>query len=463
MAQAAVIGFGEKGPGAAPWQRAHDELVRLAATRAGLDYEEGRWLLRAERAGAHLRLGYASFREYAERLFGYSPRLVQEKLRVATALEELPLLSAELEHGGLSFSAVRELSRVATTGTEREWLEAARGRSIRELEELVSGHLPGSLPGDLPDPGVRRHVLRLEVSGDVLATFREAMAKVRREAGEPLDDDAAVLLLCRQALAGPRDEGRSSYQVALTVCEHCRRGMQQGRGELVEVPVEVVEMAACDGQDVGHVERAHVSASSEGSNTGARNKNVHASAGNHSANVGAGDHSACNEDVHVGASHGSASLARAKQTIPPALRRRVTRRDGGRCQVPGCRHAVFTDVHHLRARSEGGENRLENLVTLCSAHHRAIHRGELVIAGTPSERLVFRHADGTPYGAFLAPSRAELGAKAQRALMQLGYRETEARGALAQVPTRSDESLERLVRLALSELASGFGSGERRG
>jgi hypothetical protein len=395
---------GSRGSDAAPWRRAHEELVRLAKTRAGLDFEEGRWLLRAERARAHVRLGYGSFREYAERLFGYSPRLVQEKLRVAAALEELPLLSGALEHGTVSFSAVRELSRVATTATEGAWLEAAGGKSVRELEELVSGQKPGSLPGDLPDEGARRHVLRLEVSGEVLATFREAMAKVRREAGEALDDDAAVLLLCRQTLGGPRDDGRASYQVALTVCEHCRRGMQQGRGELVEVPREIVEMAACYGQDVGQVDGAHVGAK------------------------------------------------RATQAVAPALRRKVTRRDEGRCRVPGCRHAVFTDVHHLRLRSEGGESTLENLVTLCPAHHRAIHRGELVVDGESSDGLDFRHADGTPYGELPSPAAADLRAKAYRALTAMGYRETEAKRALARVPESASGTLEQLVRMALREL-----------
>jgi hypothetical protein len=422
MTQAAVIGFGEeRRRDAALWRRAHEELVRLAATRAGLDYEEGRWLLRAERAGAHLRLGYGSFREYAERLFGYSARLVQEKLRVAEALEGLPLLAGTLEQGKLSFSVVRELSRVAAGATERAWLEAARGKTAREVEELVSGHVPGSLPSDAPEPGAKRHVLRLEVSGEVLATFRDAMAKVRKEAGEALDDDAAVLLLCRQVLAGPRDEGRASYQVALTVCEHCRRGMQQGRGELVEVPEEIVEMAACDGQDVGHAERAHVGANDVG-----RPK-------------------------------------RATQTIPPALRRQVMRRDGARCRVPGCRHAVFTDVHHLRLRSEDGENTIENLVTLCSAHHRAIHRGELVVEGVPSAGLLFRHADGTPYGAAPSPRDAELRAKAYRALTSMGYREAEAKRALAEVPGNSNGSLELIVRRALGELASDSGRLERVG
>jgi len=438
MSEAAVAGLGEelgkelgeeRAWGAtALWHRAHEELVRLAATRAGLDYEEGRWLLRAERSGVHLRLGYGSFREYVERLFGYSPRLVQEKFRVADALEGLPLLSAELERGRLSFSAVRELTRVATRATERAWLEAARGLSIREIEGLVSGQKPGNLPEDAPDSGAKRHVLRLDVSGEALATFREAMAKMRREAGEALDDDAAVLLLCRRALEGPRDDGRSSYQVALTVCEHCRRGMQQGRGELVEVSSEIVEMAECDGQKVGHVgetEQAHVGET---------------------------------EQAHVGA-----ALPRAKQTIPPALRRRVKRRDGGRCRVPGCQQAVFVDVHHLQPRAEGGKDTLENLVTLCSAHHRAIHRGQLFVEALSSGGLAFQHADGTPYGILAASRSAELLAKAFRALTRLGYRETETKRALARVPESSTMSLEQLIRLALRELAAGsegpYGSG----
>jgi len=422
MSEAAGAGFGEERAWGttALWHRAHEELVRLAATRAGLDYEEGRWLLRAERSGVHLRLGYGSFREYVERLFGYSPRLVHEKLRVADALEGLPLLSAELERGKMSFSAVRELSRVATRATEQAWLEAARGRSMREIEGLVSGHKPGNLPEDAPDAAAKRHVLRLEVSGEALATFREAMARMRREAGEALDDDAAVLLLCRQALEGPRDDGRSSYQVALTVCEHCRRGMQQGRGELVEVSAEIVEMAECDGQNVGHVgetEHAHVGETGH-------------------ADVGA-------------------RLPRAKQTIPPALRRRVKRRDGGRCRVPGCRCATFVDVHHLELRAEGGGNTLENLVTLCTAHHRAIHRGELVVEGSASGVLTFRHADGTPHGALPAPHSAESLANAFRALTLMGFRETETKRALARVPESSTASLEQLMRRTLRELVPG--------
>ena len=82
MSAATVVGF-DGIHDFVSWRRAHEELVRLSAKRAGLDFDEGRWLLRAFRSGAHVELGYGSFHEYTERLFGYGPRLTQEKLRVA--------------------------------------------------------------------------------------------------------------------------------------------------------------------------------------------------------------------------------------------------------------------------------------------------------------------------------------------------------------------------------------------
>jgi hypothetical protein len=38
-------------------------------------------------------------------------------------------------------------------------------------------------------------------------------------------------------------------------------------------------------------------------------------------------------------------------------------------------------------------------VLLCSSHHERHHEGALAIEGSPSTGLVFRHANGTIYGA----------------------------------------------------------------
>jgi hypothetical protein len=385
------------------WRELHERLVTLARAKASLDFEVALELLAARRSGVHARLGYGSFVEYVERLFGYGGRVTQDKLRVAEALEALPALSEALKTGSASWSIVRELTRVATPETEREWLEAARGRTVREVEKLVSGHVVGSRPSDKPDPRIERHILRFEVSGEALATFREALAQLRRDAGEPLDDDAALLLLARKVLGGPGDDGRASYQVALTVCEHCRQGIQHGGGEPVVVAPEIVEMADCDEQCLGHL------------------------------------------DAHVGA-----DIERASQDTPPAIRRAVIHRDGGCCVVPGCRHGTFVDVHHLHPKSENGSHEPANLITLCGAHHRAIHRGALRIAGSIAAGLQFWHADGTVYGTRPSAIAVDAHTRAFQALRKLGFSESETKQALAHVG--ASDSLEQVLRQALQLL-----------
>src|SRR3954447_23310353 len=128
------------------WVVAHEALSRLARERAAADAEEGRWLLAALRSAAHAHLGYGSFGEYAERLFGYKPRSTQEKLRVAEALEELPAIAQALETGELNWSAARELTRVAVAETESDWLGVAHGKTVHQLEALVAGKCQGDKP-----------------------------------------------------------------------------------------------------------------------------------------------------------------------------------------------------------------------------------------------------------------------------------------------------------------------------
>ena len=73
---------------ASTWRIVHAAPSRLARERCAAEAEEGRWLLRALRSAAHVCLGFGSFSEYIERLFGYQPRSIREKLRVAEALEQ---------------------------------------------------------------------------------------------------------------------------------------------------------------------------------------------------------------------------------------------------------------------------------------------------------------------------------------------------------------------------------------
>jgi hypothetical protein len=65
------------------------------------------------------------------------------------------------------------------------------------------------------------------------------------------------------------------------------------------------------------------------------------------------------------------SVGRRTRTLSPALRRALEARDRG-CRFPGC-GLRFTDAHHVRHWADGGETSLENLLLLCSHHHRLVH------------------------------------------------------------------------------------------
>lgn len=286
-------------------------------------------------------------------------REVSERLKVARRLGELPEMSAALRSGAVSWSGARELSRVATPDTEPAWLEAARGKNVRQVEKMVSGRTLGDLPDTPKTQEAERHVLRFEVDGATYASWREAVKKVRVEHGEELSEEQALLAIARIVLEGPKDAGRASYQVALTVCEECGGATQDGRGEAIAVSDEVRDMAYCDANFIGHV------------------------------------------DAHVGE-----ELERATQSIPPAKRRAVVARDHGQCVVDGCSAATFVDVHHLELRRDGGQHDLENMVLLCGAHHEATHVGTLHIEGTPRTGLRFFHADGSSYGSMRLDAEA---------------------------------------------------------
>jgi hypothetical protein len=73
----------------------------------------------------------------------------------------------------------------------------------------------------------------------------------------------------------------------------------------------------------------------------------------------------------------SRAPGRVASEVPPATRRMVLARDRHRCAVPGCSGRDYVEVHHILERENGGGHEPENLVTLCTRHHAAVHEGKL--------------------------------------------------------------------------------------
>jgi hypothetical protein len=326
------------------WLVVDRALRAIAGERAALDAKEARWLREAVELKIWRRFGMVDMIDYMERRMGYTPHVGKERLRVAHALGDLPAIEEALRDGELSFSAVRELTRVATPDTEEDWLDAAADKNVRQVEELVSGHRPGDKPTDPADPRVRTHRVVLELNAETYAEFRQARAVLEEKHGGRLDDNELVAALVGGVLEEPAEPtGRARAQIAITVCEKCRAATQDGAGATVAISAAALARAECDAQYIGSLD--------------------------------------------------AAEPARAYQEVSPAVARLVWRRDHGRCRVPGCRSARALEIHHIIHREHGGSHDVSNLVLLCSSCHTAHHEGRLVIRGTSEALEVHRPGD----------------------------------------------------------------------
>ncbi len=72
------------------------------------------------------------------------------------------------------------------------------------------------------------------------------------------------------------------------------------------------------------------------------------------------------------------NIGRRSRTVPSRIRKALALRDTT-CRFPGCTHHRHVDAHHIKHWADGGETKLDNLVTLCRYHHRLLHQGEFEI------------------------------------------------------------------------------------
>ena len=75
------------------WRAVDRALRNIALRRSKLDAEEARWLREADRLQIWRPLGMVSALDYLERVLGHTPHVANERLRVARALGDLPVLT----------------------------------------------------------------------------------------------------------------------------------------------------------------------------------------------------------------------------------------------------------------------------------------------------------------------------------------------------------------------------------
>ncbi len=183
--------------GPSEWREVDRRLREYARHRASLDAAEAFDLLRAEQLKLHFLHGFATMYEYLERVLGHGPHAARERMRVARTLARLPQTTAALARGALTYSAVRELTRVLATSLRR---------STAGLAELAAAHRGGrtSTPST---GGTTGAAVELEphplggAGGGRLSATRIMSSSICRTGGRPRHRRSGA---ARDGGAGPR-------------------------------------------------------------------------------------------------------------------------------------------------------------------------------------------------------------------------------------------------------------------
>jgi len=328
----------------------------------------------------------------------------REKVRVARALGALPLLSAAMRRGEISYSKVRALTRIATPAIEKDLLTFGRAGTAAHVERLVRGmRLVDRIEAGKDEK--HRHATRylhVYTDEDGMVTVR---GRLTPEAGAALIRalDAGVEQLygpwrhSQPAAAGQEGAEAAAAAEAARVVEAAEdSSAEQRRADALGLVAESALAAGLDPgargdryQVVVHVDAEMLVPGGEGGSSWlADGTGVSAETSRRLACDSARvvmRHAADGRVLDVG---------RRTRAISPALRRALEHRDGG-CRFPGC-GLRFCDAHHVEPWAEGGATSLENTVLLCRRHHRTVHEEGISMDLAPGGEARFYRPDGRP-------------------------------------------------------------------
>ena len=373
--------------------------------------------------------GVASCAHWLNWQCGISAGAAREKVRVARALTSLPKIAQAFGEGRLSYSKVRAVTRVATVETEDSLLNIALHGTAAHVERTVKGfrRVLRVLERDEAEAIHERRYLdcRREADGSVRIEARlapevgELLLKALDVAQAELDERAGE---AERAGADAADVDAPAANVPAGTSGS--NAAQQGGAEPTGVPAGTSRRSVSQerADALGHILERFVAGKGSGSANGAHQVMVHIA---HDALCDVPESSSAElEDGHtvavetarrlgcdgalIGVVEGKKgeplAVGRRTRAVPPAIRRALRVRDGG-CRFPGCDRSRFVHAHHIQHWADGGETKLDNLVTLCSQHHRLVHEGGYGVRMNNGEIEFMR-----PNGRGMPPAGKPLGA-----------------------------------------------------
>ncbi len=277
----------------------------------------------------------------------------REKVRVARALPGLPLVSAEMRRGRLSYAKVRALTRVATPHNEQALVDFALCGTAAQVERFVRGCRRVDAASDRATDGARHLARGLStwVDDDGMVVIRGRLAP---EVGAVVQRalEAAADVLFRDAATSATGGGLAEK------VNHAQR-----RADALGLIAETALSASLDAGNAGDRYQVMVHVSAETPITvepGCGRRGIEVDHGALHVSAETSRRLACDASVvriDRDASGGGLDVGRKTRTIPPSIRRALAARDTG-CQFPGCT-SRRCDAHHIEHWADGGATSVE--------------------------------------------------------------------------------------------------------
>ena len=347
--------------------RLGERIARIAAQINIATYKMMTLIAEFDRREGWAEEGSTSCAEWLAWRTGRMIGTARENVRVAHALEDLPLTAELMKAGKLSYAKVRTMTRVATPATEKVLIEYALAGSAAQLERRARGLKQMSRDGELTAEEARRRSRAFSVVIDA-----DGMYVVRGR----LEPEAGAVLMRAIEAASDAMYGEENPDE--------RPKPKQRRADAAGLVAERALAAGFGGADAGddarpisgaRAERYQVVVHTEASTLAAEGEPGRSELDGVRVCAETSRRMACDAAV-VRMVHDQGkimSVGRKTRTIPPHIRRALEERDRG-CRYPGC-GSRFTEAHHVRHWADGGETSLANTLLLCRRHHRVIHEG----------------------------------------------------------------------------------------
>jgi hypothetical protein len=306
----------------------HNQVVESVANFRKCEADLIEKLADVQRYEIYKEFGYRTLFLYCTEKLRLSDAVTSNLITVMRKAEEVPELKQMIKDGEVGVSKARKICSALSKSNKDEWLPKLKSFSTRQLEKEVADNIEKE-----PTENIKR------------------IAKQLSRLNLDIDDETRELLERAVELASKKAKNQQTKidTVKLALKEYVEKHDPAEKSKRNQVKLENTQEDS--NKSMCHVNR-------EGEKTSVKIKPESVSSIDENGN---------------------------RTQIPMQIQHDYIAKYGCRCRYTGCDghecgSTAWLEWHHIKPVSEGGEHSVDNLILLCSCHHKLVHKsGSLIL------------------------------------------------------------------------------------